>query len=247
MARPRTLGGARLFFLFILATAGVVAVALHTATSAYALLATPTAQHYTAAIQATANRSEVFYKSSTIAKRPAAENREGNWTEAASRTATVDICSGGAAPWPFHNDTAKKALCRANMTIVLVNVNYDVKYVDYGNATPKPAEGGGYVPLGNYVPGLRWVLALWSAVSGMAGVALYIYAVYLSLACGGALCKWRRFKAILPFSAATVAASASLAPLSPLYAALAVPGVWGVWHYYRARRRLAVWLSTILT
>ncbi|AET33515.1 hypothetical protein [Pyrobaculum ferrireducens] len=246
MARPRILGGARLFYLFILATAGVVAVALHTATSAYALLATPTAQHYTAAIQATANRSEVYH-GSTIAKRPAAENREGNWTEAASRTATVDICSGGAAPWPFYNDTAKKALCRANVTVVLVNVNYDVKYVNYSNTTSKPAEGGGYVPLGNYVPGLWWVLALWSAVSGMAGVALYIYAVYLSLACEGALCKWRRFKAILPFSAATVAASASLAPLSPLYAALAVPGVWGVWHYYRARRRLAVWLSTILT
>jgi len=81
---------------------------------------------------------------------------------------------------------------------------------------------------------------------GAAGVAFYGYGVYLS-ACGGPVCRWRRFRAIAPLSAATVLASIALSAASPLFLALAIPGVWGLIHYYRAKRRLALWLSSTLT
>ena len=81
---------------------------------------------------------------------------------------------------------------------------------------------------------------------GAAGVAFYGYGLYLS-ACGGPVCRWRRFKAIAPLSAATVLASVALSAASPLFLALSAPGVWGLIHYYRAKRRLALWLSSILT
>ena len=81
---------------------------------------------------------------------------------------------------------------------------------------------------------------------GAAGAAFYGYGLYLS-ACGGPVCRWRRFRAIAPLSAATVLASVALSAASPLFLALAIPGVWGLIHYYRAKRRLALWLSSILT
>ena len=81
---------------------------------------------------------------------------------------------------------------------------------------------------------------------GAAGVAFYGYGLYLS-ACGGPVCRWRRFRAIAPLSAATVLASIALSAASPLFLVLAIPGVWGLIHYYRAKRRLALWLSSILT
>jgi hypothetical protein len=81
---------------------------------------------------------------------------------------------------------------------------------------------------------------------GAAGVAFYGYGLYLS-ACGGPVCRWRRFRAIAPLSAATVLASVALSAASPLFLVLAIPGVWGLIHYYRAKRRLALWLSSILT
>ena len=81
---------------------------------------------------------------------------------------------------------------------------------------------------------------------GAAGVAFYGYGLYLS-ACGGPVCRWRRFRAIAPLSAATVLASIALSAASPLFLALAIPGVWGLIHYYRAKRRLALWLSSTLT
>ncbi len=81
---------------------------------------------------------------------------------------------------------------------------------------------------------------------GAAGVALYGYGLYLS-ACGGPVCRWRRFRAIAPLSAATVLTSVALSAASPLFLALSAPGVWGLIHYYRAKRRLALWLSSILT
>jgi hypothetical protein len=81
---------------------------------------------------------------------------------------------------------------------------------------------------------------------GAAGVAFYGYGLYLS-ACGGPVCRWRRFRAIAPLSAATVLASVALSAASPLFLALSAPGVWGLIHYYRAKRRLALWLSSILT
>jgi hypothetical protein len=83
-------------------------------------------------------------------------------------------------------------------------------------------------------------------VFGVAGVAFYGYGLYLS-ACGGPACRWRRFKAIAPLSAATVLTSIALSVASPLFLMLAIPGVWGLIHYYRAKRRLALWLSSILT
>jgi hypothetical protein len=81
---------------------------------------------------------------------------------------------------------------------------------------------------------------------GAAGAAFYGYGIYLS-ACGGPVCRWRRFRAIAPLSAATVLASVALSAASPLFLALSAPGVWGLIHYYRAKRRLALWLSSILT
>jgi hypothetical protein len=81
---------------------------------------------------------------------------------------------------------------------------------------------------------------------GAAGAAFYGYGLYLS-ACGGPVCRWRRFRAIAPLSAATVLASVALSAASPLFLALSAPGVWGLIHYYRAKRRLALWLSSILT
>ncbi len=81
---------------------------------------------------------------------------------------------------------------------------------------------------------------------GAAGAAFYGYGLYLS-ACGGPVCRWRRFRAIVPLSAATVLASVALSAASPLFLVLAIPGVWGLIHYYRAKRRLALWLSSILT
>jgi hypothetical protein len=81
---------------------------------------------------------------------------------------------------------------------------------------------------------------------GAAGVAFYGYGLYLS-ACGGPACRWRRFRAIAPLSAATVLTSIALSAASPLFLALAIPGVWGLIHYYRAKKRLALWLSSILT
>jgi hypothetical protein len=81
---------------------------------------------------------------------------------------------------------------------------------------------------------------------GVAGVAFYGYGLYLS-ACGGPVCRWRRFKAIAPLSAATVLTSIALSAASPLFLVLAIPGVWGLIHYYRAKKRLALWLSSILT
>jgi hypothetical protein len=81
---------------------------------------------------------------------------------------------------------------------------------------------------------------------GAAGVAFYGYGLYLS-ACGGPVCRWRRFRAIAPLSAATVLASVALSAASPLFLALSAPGVWGLIHYYRAKRRLALWLSSTLT
>ncbi len=81
---------------------------------------------------------------------------------------------------------------------------------------------------------------------GAAGVAFYGYGLYLS-ACGGPVCRWRRFRAIAPLSAATVLTSIALSAASPLFLALAIPGVWGLIHYYRAKKRLALWLSSILT
>ncbi len=106
-------------------------------------------------------------------------------------------------------------------------------------AAPGPqavaAEGG--------APSAAWPLHL---AFGLAGVALYGYGLYLS-ACGGPVCRWRRFRAIAPLSAATVLISIALSAASPLFLAMATPGVWGLIHYYRARRRLALWLSSILT
>ena len=81
---------------------------------------------------------------------------------------------------------------------------------------------------------------------GAVGVAFYGYGLYLS-ACGGPVCRWRRFRAIAPLSAATVLTSIALSAASPLFLALSAPGVWGLIHYYRAKRRLALWLSSILT
>ena len=81
---------------------------------------------------------------------------------------------------------------------------------------------------------------------GAAGAAFYGYGLYLS-ACGGPVCRWRRFRAIAPLSAATVLASVALSAASPLFLVLAIPGVWGLIHYYRAKRRLALWLSSTLT
>lgn len=81
---------------------------------------------------------------------------------------------------------------------------------------------------------------------GAAGAAFYGYGLYLS-ACGGPVCRWRRFRAIAPLSAATVLASIALSAASPLFLALSAPGVWGLIHYYRAKRRLALWLSSTLT
>ncbi len=81
---------------------------------------------------------------------------------------------------------------------------------------------------------------------GAAGAAFYGYGLYLS-ACGGPVCRWRRFRAIAPLSAATVLASVALSAASPLFLALSAPGVWGLIHYYRAKRRLALWLSSTLT
>jgi hypothetical protein len=83
-------------------------------------------------------------------------------------------------------------------------------------------------------------------VFGAAGVAFYGYGLYLS-ACGGPVCRWRRFRAIAPLSAATVLTSIALSAASPLFLVLAIPGVWGLIHYYRAKKRLALWLSSILT
>ncbi len=81
---------------------------------------------------------------------------------------------------------------------------------------------------------------------GAAGMAFYGYGLYLS-ACGGPVCRWRRFRAIAPLSAATVLVSVALSAASPLFLALSAPGVWGLIHYYRAKRRLALWLSSTLT
>ncbi len=81
---------------------------------------------------------------------------------------------------------------------------------------------------------------------GATGVAFYGYGLYLS-ACGGPVCRWRRFRAIAPLSVATVLASVALSAASPLFLALSAPGVWGLIHYYRSKRRLALWLSSILT
>lgn len=86
----------------------------------------------------------------------------------------------------------------------------------------------------------------WAVALGGAGVALYGYGLYLSL-CRGPLCRWRRFKALRPLSAAAVATSLALLYVSPLYLVLSIPGAWGIAHYYRARRRLATWLSSTLT
>jgi hypothetical protein len=83
-------------------------------------------------------------------------------------------------------------------------------------------------------------------VFGAAGAALYGYGLYLS-ACGGPVCRWRRFRAIAPLSAATVLTSIALSAASPLFLVLAIPGVWGLLHYYKAKKRLALWLSSILT
>jgi hypothetical protein len=44
-----------------------------------------------------------------------------------------------------------------------------------------------------------------------------------------------------------VLASIALSAASPLFLVLAIPGVWGLIHYYRAKRRLALWLSSTLT
>ena len=81
---------------------------------------------------------------------------------------------------------------------------------------------------------------------GVAGAAFYGYGLYLS-ACGGPVCRWRRFRAIAPLSAATVLMTIALSAASPLFLALSAPGVWGLIHYYRAKRRLALWLNSILT
>jgi hypothetical protein len=114
---------------------------------------------------------------------------------------------------------------------------YDVHY----NSVSLNASGGGSQPAAAVRAALSWHLAL-----GAAGAALYGYGLYLS-ACSGPLCRWRRFKAVMPLSVATVLISAALSAASPFYLALAAPGVWGVAHYYKARRRLALWLSSTLT
>lgn len=114
---------------------------------------------------------------------------------------------------------------------------YDVHY----NSVSLNASGGGSQPAAAVRAALSWHLAL-----GAAGAALYGYGLYLS-ACSGPLCRWRRLKAVMPLSVATVLISAALSAASPFYLALAAPGVWGVAHYYKARRRLALWLSSTLT
>ncbi|MCX8135907.1 hypothetical protein [Pyrobaculum aerophilum] len=124
-------------------------------------------------------------------------------------------------------------ICRVrseNLTIVPLSAR--AVEADY-----KTSEAGGTT-----APLPWWILAV-----GSAGVLTYIYGLYMSLACKGALCKWNRFKALLPLSIATILTSIAMSWQSPLFSALLAPGVWTAWRYYSIKRRLRIWLNTTLT
>jgi hypothetical protein len=149
------------------------------------------------------------------------------WPMSISNVTAVEYC-------PVQTTTCATSTPASNASAVLTK-----------SAPPAQAGGG----LGE---GVQTAAAGGSALPaihlafGAAGAAFYGYGLYLS-ACGGPVCRWRRFRAIAPLSAATVLASVALSAASPLFLALSAPGVWGLIHYYRAKRRLALWLSSTLT
>ncbi|ACB40837.1 hypothetical protein [Pyrobaculum neutrophilum] len=135
------------------------------------------------------------------------------------------------------------ASASSNQTIIYDNASlYNLTAVALSNTSFLNGFGASYYGAFSVAP----VPPPWAVALGGAGVVLYGYGLYLSL-CRGPLCRWRRFKALRPLSAAAVATSLALLYASPLYLALSIPGAWGIAHYYRARRRLAAWLSSTLT
>ena len=148
------------------------------------------------------------------------------WPMSISNVTAVEYC-------PVQTTTCATSTPASNASAVLTKSAPLAQAGELGEEVQTTAAGGSALPAVH--------LAF-----GAAGVAFYGYGLYLS-ACGGPVCRWRRFRAIAPLSAATVLASVALSAASPLFLALSAPGVWGLIHYYRAKRRLALWLSSTLT
>jgi len=148
------------------------------------------------------------------------------WPMSISNITAVEYC-------PVQTTACTTSTQASNASAVLTKSAPPAQVGELGEEVQTAAAGGAALP------------AIHLAF-GAAGAAFYGYGVYLS-ACGGPVCRWRRFRAIAPLSAATVLASVALSAASPLFLALSAPGVWGLIHYYRAKRRLALWLSSILT
>jgi hypothetical protein len=148
------------------------------------------------------------------------------WPMSISNVTAVEYC-------PVQTTTCATSTPASNASAVLTKSAPPAQAGELGEGVQTAAAGGAALP------------AIHLAF-GAAGVAFYGYGLYLS-ACGGPVCRWRRFRAIAPLSAATVLASVALSAASPLFLALSAPGVWGLIHYYRAKRRLALWLSSTLT
>jgi len=148
------------------------------------------------------------------------------WPMSISNVTAVEYC-------PVQTTTCATSTPASNASAVLTKSAPPAQAGELGEEVQTAAAGG-------------TALSAIHLAFGAAGVAFYGYGLYLS-ACGGPVCRWRRFRAIAPLSAATVLASVALSAASPLFLVLAIPGVWGLIHYYRAKRRLALWLSSILT
>jgi hypothetical protein len=148
------------------------------------------------------------------------------WPMSISNVTAVEYC-------PVQTTACATSTPASNVSAVLTKSAPPAQAEELGEGVQTAAAGGAALPTIH--------LAF-----GAVGVAFYGYGLYLS-ACGGPVCRWRRFRAIAPLSAATVLASIALSAASPLFLVLAIPGVLGLIHYYRAKRRLALWLSSILT
>ena len=148
------------------------------------------------------------------------------WPMSISNVTAVEHC-------PVQATTCATSTPALNVSAVLTESAPPAQAGELGEGVQTAAAGGAALPTIH--------LAF-----GAAGAAFYGYGLYLS-ACGGPVCRWRRFRAIAPLSTATVLASIALSTASPLFLVLSAPGVWGLIHYYRAKRRLALWLSSTLT